>query len=278
MPYISASYRSTELWNIKRSSKIQVPIPNTSGRVIDLAPWPDFIGEDGVVHFIENGRPEAERMRKKICKPDILIFATGYNQELPFLDKTYPKPEEADMREIWKRGDVTVGFIGFVRPGIGKTPFWIPKIGVSILAKPVLSTGAIPPLAELQAQLWILALHSLLPKILPSAIQKDYQVGHQSGRIQYAVDHESYAYRLALDMGSAPSFSQVVARGWKVAVTWAIGPSFNTKFRIVGPWKWEGSEDIMRGELYRTVMKRGGWVCELSLETCEAEFCFLTKL
>jgi dimethylaniline monooxygenase (N-oxide forming) len=58
-------------------------------------------------------------------------------------------------------------------------------------------------------------------------------------------------------MGSAPSFSQVLARGWKVTVTWAFGPNFNTKFRMVGPWKWKGSEEIMRGELYRTVMERG---------------------
>jgi dimethylaniline monooxygenase (N-oxide forming) len=128
-----------------------------------------------------------------------------------------------------------------------------------------LSKGAIPPLTELQAP-------------ISSAIQKEYQVGHQSGRIQYAVDHESYAYRLALDMGSASSFSQVSARGWKVAVTWAIGPSFNTKFRLVGPWKWEGSEEIMRGELYRTVTKRGRWVCELSLKLCELESCLLIYL
>jgi dimethylaniline monooxygenase (N-oxide forming) len=120
MPYISAPYRSTERWNRIRSSKIQAPIPDTGGRVIDLAPWPDFIDEDGVVHFLENGRPEADTMRKKVCKPDVLIFATGYDQKFPFLDKSYPTPEQADIRQIWKQGDVSVGFIGFVRPGVGK--------------------------------------------------------------------------------------------------------------------------------------------------------------
>jgi dimethylaniline monooxygenase (N-oxide forming) len=106
---------------------IQVPFPDTAGRVIDLAPWPDFIDEDGVAHFIENGRPEAESMREKVCKPDILIFATGYTQEFRFLDKTYPMSKDADMRQIWKQGDVTVGFIGFVRPGIGEMLIPDPK-------------------------------------------------------------------------------------------------------------------------------------------------------
>jgi dimethylaniline monooxygenase (N-oxide forming) len=120
MLYISASYRSTERWNRVRSSKIQVPIPDTGGRIIDLAPWPDFINEDNIAHFLENGRPEAEIMRKKVYKPDILIFTTCYVQKFPFLDKSYPTPEQVDMRQIWKQGDVSVGFIGFVRPGIGK--------------------------------------------------------------------------------------------------------------------------------------------------------------
>lgn len=77
------------------------------------------------------------------------------------------------------------------------------------------------------------------------------------------VDHESYAYQLALDMGAAPTITHVMSRGWKIFFTWAMGSNFNTKFRLVGPWKWEaGAEEIMRGELYNVVKRSGGFVCK----------------
>jgi dimethylaniline monooxygenase (N-oxide forming) len=142
---------------------------NTGGRLINLAPWPEFNDEDSIVHFLENGRPGAETTRKKVCKPDILIFATGYVPAFPFLDKSYPTPEQADIRQIWKQGDASVGFSEFARPGISRlgryqrslTPELHPCIK---LAKYVFSTGAIPPLTELQAQLRMLSLHCLQPR------------------------------------------------------------------------------------------------------------------
>ena len=121
MPYISAPYRTHSLVNNIRSSILQVPIAETGGRQIDLAPWPESIDKNGIVKFRDNGRPEAKKMRSKACKPDVLIFATGYKQEFCFLDKSYATPDEANIRNIWKSGDETVGFIGFVRPSFGKS-------------------------------------------------------------------------------------------------------------------------------------------------------------
>lgn len=120
MHYISAPYRTNTLIQRIRRCIAQVQIPPTNGRVIDLAPWPEYIDEDGIIHFTENGRPEAERMRNVKRKVDILVMATGYSQEFPMLDETYPRPSDADIRRIWKTGDETVGFIGFVRPSFGK--------------------------------------------------------------------------------------------------------------------------------------------------------------
>ena len=241
IPYISAPYRKQSYLNRLRAKYINVPIPDTGGRTIDLAPWPKLINSNGIVEFRENGRPEAERMRSIVCKPDMIIFATGYSQNFPFLDSSYGTPDQADRRGIWKTGDETVGFIGFVRPSI----------------------GAIPPLSELQAQLWTLSLLKLLPADPPRDI--DYKLKMPSGRRAYeifGVDHESYAYQLALDMGSAPSFTEVLGFGFKVAFTWAFGSNFNTKFRLVGPWKWDGASEIMRTELWDVVKKSGGWFCE----------------
>lgn len=141
---------------------------------------------------------------------------------------------------IRKTGDETVGFIGFVRPAI----------------------GAIPPLSELQVQLWVLSILDLLPEKRPRDI--DYKLLIKPERREYekyGVDHESYAYQLALDMGSAASFTEILGFGFKTTFTWAFGSNFNTKFRLVGPWKWDGANEVMRTELWDVVKQSGGWVC-----------------
>jgi dimethylaniline monooxygenase (N-oxide forming) len=120
MPYISSQYRTNSLGNKIRSCIAQVRIPDTHGRKIDLAPWPRHVDEKGVVRFTENGRPEADVMRSKVCRPDLVILATGYIQSFPFLDSSYPTPQDANIRRIWSEGDESVGFIGFVRPSFGK--------------------------------------------------------------------------------------------------------------------------------------------------------------
>lgn len=120
MPYITEQYRKTSALNTLRSYVAQAPLADNDGRKIDLAPWPERIDKNGVVHFIENGRPEAEVMREKVVKPDIVILATGYKQSFPFFDdKDYPVPRDANIRAIWKEGNETVAFIGFVRPSFG---------------------------------------------------------------------------------------------------------------------------------------------------------------
>ena len=112
-----------------------------------------------------------------------------------------------------------------------------------------------------------------LPKEPPRDI--DYKLHFKPGRREYeifGVDHEAYAYQLALDMGSAPSFTQVVQRGYRTAFTWAFGSNFNTKFRLVGPWKWEGARGVISNELYDVVNNSGGWVCKCLLSVSENNF------
>ncbi|TVY68852.1 Dimethylaniline monooxygenase [N-oxide-forming] [Lachnellula suecica] len=236
IPYISAPYHPTpSLINKIRASIIDAPIVDTKGCHIDLAPWPQAVDSSGIVHFTETDRPEAQRMKQVICKPDMIIFASGYTQSFPFLTASYPQFGEANIRNIWKERDESVAFIGFVRP----------------------SFGAIPPLSELQAQLWILNLLQRLPA--PLLKEDHYRLhAHPRARIQYGIDHESYAYQLALDMGSAPSFSQMLDRGLKMTLCWALSANVNPKFRMVGPWKWEGAEGVMMGEVWETVTRRRG--------------------
>ena len=126
-------------------------------------------------------------------------------------------------------------------------------------------TGAIPPLTEFQAQLWILRILNLLPhsnlQHLSPAFDPDaeewYKLKPRPGaRVRHGVDHETYAYQLALDIGSAPSAQEVMQYGWKVFTAWACGANFNTKFRLVGPWKWEGAEKVMDTEVWELITRR----------------------
>jgi dimethylaniline monooxygenase (N-oxide forming) len=61
-------------------------------------------------------------MAGRDVRPDTVIYATGYTQEFGFFDKKgkYATPDEADIRNVAKTGDESVGFIGFVRPGVGE--------------------------------------------------------------------------------------------------------------------------------------------------------------
>lgn len=101
---------------------------------------------------------------------------------------------------------------------------------------------------------------------LPTPLKfEDHYRLHSSptSRIQYGVDHESYAYQLALDMGSAPSFTDVAMKGWKLTLCWALSANVNTKFRLVGPWKWSGAQEVMETEIWATVTRRRGFFGEL---------------
>lgn len=98
--------------------------------------------------------------------------------------------------------------------------------------------------------------------------------GHDLFKSKHGVEQESYAYQLALDMGSAPTFSFMWRQGFKAFFTWAMGSNFNTKFRLIGPWRWtKGALPIMRGELFDVVKQTGGGVCKLvSQASCGGNF------
>ena len=86
----------------------------------------------------------------------------------------------------------------------------------------------------------------------------------QAIRLQRASEltGSAHSYRLARDTGAAPSLLQVLAFGPIVFLTWALGPNFNTKFRLVGPWKWSGAPAIMKGEHWRVIRRRKGFLSE----------------
>ena len=195
MPYISEQYRPKVKTKTeeKRSQILSVPRADLRGRHIDLAPWPEYFDDRGIVHFQDSGRPEAERMKNATVKPDIVILATGYKQVFPFLDEAYSTPDEADIRRVWRSGNESLAFIGFVRPGLGRRtgPLLLCQVGFLINQALTITKGAIPPMAEMQAQLWIANL--LGRSRQPLRYEDDYPIKTPGDRrIQYGVDYESY--------------------------------------------------------------------------------------
>jgi dimethylaniline monooxygenase (N-oxide forming) len=227
---------------------VQAPIPDTHGRQVDIAPLPKKINKDGTVEFFDNGRPEYERLRLQTVRPDMIVLCTGYKQTFPFLQALYQgrqRHPSSFVRGIWEKDRPELGFIGFMRP----------------------SLGAIPPLAEMQAQLWVLNL--VAPRNLTDSRPEDeehYRLHTKStDRVTYGVDHESYTYQLALDMNSAPGLTDILQKAYSTNITtmfrllviWAFGAHFNTKFRIIGPWAWEEAEELLvSDEFWQTITRR----------------------
>jgi dimethylaniline monooxygenase (N-oxide forming) len=136
MPYINRPYRTRPAWMDYISRYIDPPedSPPATNFTVDLAPFPSHFLSSGRAVFPMSKRKDAVRMAQREVKPDTVIFATGYTQEFDFLDKEggYKTPGEADIRNVAASGDESVGFIGFVRPGVGNAqvplPFLLPLL------------------------------------------------------------------------------------------------------------------------------------------------------
>lgn len=119
LPYMSAKHRSKSWWYRLRAFFINVPIQDTGNRVIDVNPWPVVVDQEGIMQFGDKVPDDPQKPQYQYVKPDVVVFATGYRRYVPFLDTTYCQPGEAIVREVYALDEVTVGFIGFVRPGFG---------------------------------------------------------------------------------------------------------------------------------------------------------------
>lgn len=113
--------------------------------------------------------------------------------------------------------------------------------------------------------LFTMNLMNRIPKPLHPDDEWHYRIIHSpDARVFYGVEHDSYAYQLAKDIDAAPRFTEVLGlafrtkKGWRLPYVWAAGACFNTKFRMRGPWKWDGAGEVMTGELWETIQRREG--------------------
>uniref|UniRef100_A0A0W0F3V2 Dimethylaniline monooxygenase n=1 Tax=Moniliophthora roreri TaxID=221103 RepID=A0A0W0F3V2_MONRR len=182
MPYINRPYRKRLAFMDHFSRYIDPPedSPPQTDFVVDLAPFPTHFLPNGRAVFPLSKQKDAIRMKNRDVRPEVVIYATGYQQEFGFLDPDYPTADQANVRNIVKEGDESVAFIGFVRPGV----------------------GAIPPIAEMQSFFWISLLKNRVRKPIPPPHY--HLLVKENARIKYGVDHSTYMSTLAKDIGAAP--------------------------------------------------------------------------
>jgi dimethylaniline monooxygenase (N-oxide forming) len=175
--------------------------PPATNFTVDLAPFPSHFLPNGRAVFPMSKRKDAIRMAKRDIRPDTVIYATGYTQEFDFfnLESGYKTPGEADIRNVAATGDESVGFIGFVRPGVGNSHVFLNFLSLRLIQ---LSSGAIPPIAEMQSLFWISLIKGQVRKPLPPPHY--HLLVKDTARIKYGVDHSTYMSTLAKDIGAAP--------------------------------------------------------------------------
>ncbi|KAK0228044.1 hypothetical protein IW262DRAFT_1445810 [Armillaria fumosa] len=239
MPYLNRPYRDRNAFLDRIARYIDPPedSPPQTDFIVDLAPFPS--------HFLPNGqaifpllpkRKDSLRMMGRDIRPEVVIYATGYKQEFTFFDKDsgYATPDEANIRNIAREGDESVGFIGFVRPGV----------------------GAIPPIAEMQTLFWISLIKGQVRKPLPPPHY--HLLVEDTARIKYGVDHSTYMSTLAKDIGAAPGLWQLWRLyGTHVLVCYCFGAAFTTFYRLVGPYKSASAPEVIRTEIWDTITRRG---------------------
>jgi dimethylaniline monooxygenase (N-oxide forming) len=208
MPYINRPYRTRPKWMDFFSSYVD-PVEDSSPHtdfVVDLAPFPSHILPSGRVVFPLSKRKDSIRMADRDFRPDTIIYASGYTQKFDFFEDStsYATPGEAELRNVASERDRTVGFIGFVRPGVGQYSF--SRTIVCPLSE-VLITGAIPPIAEMQAMWWTSLIKGEIKT--PLSAPHYHLLVKENARIKYGVDHSTYISTLAKDIHAAPGLWQL---------------------------------------------------------------------
>jgi len=101
---------------------IDPPVPRgVEDPTIHLVTFPKEFDASGKAIFPP---PPSHRSKetawKEDCRPDLVVLATGYKQEWGWMGEGYATPDECDLRGVCSSKDLSVGYLGFLRPGVGE--------------------------------------------------------------------------------------------------------------------------------------------------------------
>ena len=153
--------------------------------------------------------------------PDLVIFCTGFDTRLPYLDDAVaaaPRYLHTFHTEIGE----SLGFIGFLRPAF----------------------GAIPPLAELQAR-WFAQIQSGRAVLPPAAEMQrsiDYWTRFRAqyfralkGGLDHLVEYTPFCDELAACIGCKPTWQDIRRESRRFRHKFMAGPFVAAQYRLVGP-------------------------------------------
>ncbi|XP_036377170.1 flavin-containing monooxygenase 5-like [Megalops cyprinoides] len=209
----------------------QIPVVNDdlpgriiSGRVVVKPNVREFRGssvvfEDGTV----------------VDKVDVVVFATGYNYDFPFLPSSL-KARAGYRLSLYKQvfppslERPTLAVVGFIH-----------------------ALGAVIPLAEMQAR-WATRVFAGLQKLPPEKnmlldIERETKEMHQrfacSERNPLQVDFIAYMDDLARQFGAWPNFLGLLLRDPRLGLNVLLGPCTPYQYRLCGPGKWAGARQAI---------------------------------
>ncbi|KAI8494791.1 hypothetical protein Bbelb_273960 [Branchiostoma belcheri] len=182
-------------------------------------------------------RPVVERFTRtgvvfsdgsKIDHLDAVVFATGYNVAIPFIESDILPRDVGDL-ELYKM----------------MFPARLPHSTLAVIGC-VGTIGPIFPVLEIQSR-WaarVFSGHCKLPD--PPSMQEWLRSNREKcrskiGRVSLMVCTLPYCEDIAQEIGVRPSFWQLLPRDPYLAYLVYFGPAFPTHYRLVGPHRWAGA-------------------------------------
>ncbi|XP_046579492.1 flavin-containing monooxygenase 5-like [Haliotis rubra] len=158
---------------------------------------------------------------------DGVIFATGLQRSVPFLDPVVGASEE--KLEWYKMvfpvhlSHDTMAMIGFLR-----------------------THGSLVPIAELQARLAARVVSKKHKLPTKTVMLKDIDKWNKSflriyGKYRYSFPNIQIRDEIAAELGVKPSLLELLRLGPTVAFQYYLGPAFNVHHRLTGPGAWDGA-------------------------------------
>ncbi|XP_041967789.1 LOW QUALITY PROTEIN: flavin-containing monooxygenase 5-like [Alosa sapidissima] len=221
----------------------QIPVVNDdlpgriiSGRVMIKPNVKEFIGssvifEDGTV----------------VDEVDVVVFATGYNYDFPFL------PEDLRVKDGYRLSLYKHIF-----------PPSLEKPSLAVVGF-IHGLGAIIPLAEMQAR-WASRVFKGLTKLPSESIMLEDIQGttkrmHQrfacSERNPLQVDYIPYLDDVAHEVGEKPQFFSLFLRDPGLGLRILFGPCTPYQYRLCGPGQWAGARQAIYTQWERVIRPFG---------------------
>lgn len=191
---------------------------------------------DGIAEVKEEGRVLVTHSGERLDNVDMILFATGFRTDVPFLADTLP---QFDPREWFKGifvpdlGDA-LALVGFSRPTFG-SQFPVMELQSRFVAQVLSGQATLPSRA-----------HMASVASTDSARLSD-QFGATGDRVRGLVDYARYMNDLARIIGCHPRLWRLALTSPRMWVKVMFGPMQGAQFRLTGPGsKPETAKAILR--------------------------------